>query len=166
VSDDQLTGVRRALRVLRDSCGLDEMPPPDVVARRDVMRFRAIADALLLLLPSGPVEGQHAVEDIAPYLRDQGSLDGPTWTWVWRYVRVLTTSGDQHPIRLDTDGFQWMTVGEAEIMAAELLSAAARARAANQKPRCDLCQAPTDETSMSLHQSKNHKPDPTPEPLR
>jgi hypothetical protein len=136
VSDvPDLAEARRALRVLRDSCGLDETPPPDVVTRREVMRFRAIADALLLLLPPGPAvetTDRHAVNDVPPSPGTHETPDGEKWTWSWEHVQVMVEHDvepeNRYPVILTKAAYKWLSVEDAEAVAAELLSAAARAR--------------------------------------
>jgi hypothetical protein len=128
VTEPDLATVRQRLAAVSEPNGL-------TTDQRNLVALYGIADALLLLLPPGPLPDKHTVDDNAPYYGTERTPDGREWTWRWDYVRVMMDNpgdepGDQRPIRLDTDACQWMSVGEAVGIAAELLSAAARARAA------------------------------------
>jgi hypothetical protein len=96
-----------------------------------------LADALLLL-PSSPVAGRHTVSDVSPHPPSRVYSAGPAWTWCWNYVRVLMDNlagiapHEQKLIRLNTNTAEWLSIEQAETMAGELLSAAARARRAAQ----------------------------------
>lgn len=128
----------------------EDLPPDDTTPDlADVRRRLALvtgepyqlvdlADALLLLLPSPPVAGRYTVSDVPPHSPSRVYSAGPAWTWCWNYVRVLMDNlagiepHEQKLIRLNTNTAEWLSVEQAEIMAAELLSAAARARRAVQ----------------------------------
>lgn len=130
----ELDDVLRRLAAIEDSLRADRRT---LAAMSDALLTPTPAeDALEELKARGFVETvpQYTVDDVSPYYGTERTPKGHEWTWRWDYVRVMVDNpddepDDKRPIRLDTDAFQWMSVGEAEVIAAQLLSAAARARA-------------------------------------
>jgi hypothetical protein len=125
-----LTEVRRGLRTIMQ-------PPERVSERQHELASRSLtAAALLLLLPPGPAvetTDRHAVNDVPPSPGTHETPDGEKWTWSWEHVQVMVEHDvepeNRYPVILTKAAYKWLSVEDAEAVAAELLSAAARARA-------------------------------------
>lgn len=125
-----LDAIRRRLATV---VGRADYRPP---YGHEAAAFAAVADALLILLPTTPPPGKHVVDDVPP--ASVPVEDGDAWEWrdkcvVWWEPEPIEWSDGPRPVALLTGpGREWLTIADARTLAAHLLSAADRAEQADQ----------------------------------